>query len=44
MHVEEAYATRYFSIILIHLKVEVVQISDFLVHGKSCRFKKLFST
>ena len=34
MHVEEAYATWHFSIILISLRVEVAQISDFLVHVK----------
>ena len=34
MHVEEVYATRHFSIILISLRVEVAQISDFLVHAK----------
>ena len=34
MHVEEAYATWHFSIILISLRVEVAQISDFLVHAK----------
>ena len=34
MHVEDAYATWYFSIILISLRVEVEQISDFLVHAK----------
>ena len=33
MHVEEAYPTWHFSIILISLKVEVAQISDFLVHA-----------
>ena len=33
MHVEEAFATWHFSIILISLRVEVAQISDFLVHG-----------
>ena len=42
MRVEEAYATWYFSIILISLKVELAQISDSLVHAKSCRFEKLF--
>ena len=44
MHVEEAYATGHFSIILISLRVEVARISDFLVHAKSCRFEKFFST
>ena len=34
MRVEEAYATWHFSIILITLRVEVAQISDFLVHAK----------
>ena len=34
MHVEEAYATWHFSIISISLRVEVAQISDFLVHAK----------
>ena len=34
MHVKEAYATWHFSIILISLRVEVVQVSDFLVHAK----------
>ena len=34
MHVEGAYATWHFSIILINLKKEVTQISDFLVHAK----------
>ena len=34
MHVEMAYATWHFSIILISLRVEEVQISDFLVHAK----------
>ena len=33
MHVEEAYATWHFSIILSSLRVEVAQISDFLVHA-----------
>ena len=43
MQVEEAYATWYFSIILISFKVdEVEQISDFLVHAKILRFEKLF--
>ena len=32
--VEEAYAIWHFSIILISLRVEVAQISDFLVHAK----------
>ena len=34
MHVEEAYSIWYFNIILISLKVEVAQISDFVVHAK----------
>ena len=34
MHVEEAYATLHFCIILISLRVEMGQISDFLVHAK----------
>ena len=34
LHMEEAYATWNFSIILISLRVEVAQISDFLVHAK----------
>ena len=34
MKVEEAYATWYFSIILISLRVKVEKISDFLVHAK----------
>ena len=34
MHVEEAYVTLHFSIILISLRVEMAQISDFLVHAK----------
>ena len=42
MQVEEAYATCYFSIILIRLKVEVVQILDFLVHAKSLPLWKAF--
>ena len=33
MHVEEAYATEHFRIILISLR-EVAQYSDFLVHAK----------
>ena len=31
---EEAYAIWHFSIVLISLRVEVAQISDFLVHAK----------
>ena len=34
MHVEEAYATWHYIIILFSLKAEVAQISDFLVHAK----------
>ena len=34
MHVEEACVTWHFSIILINLRVEVAQISDFLPHAK----------
>ena len=34
MLVAEACAARQFSIILISLRVEVAQISDFLVHAK----------
>ena len=34
MHVEEAFATWHFSIILISLRVEVALITDFLVHAK----------
>ena len=34
MHVEEACATWNFSIILISLRVEVAQISDFLLQAK----------
>ena len=34
MYAEEACATWHFSIILISLRVEVAQISDFLVHAK----------
>ena len=34
MHVEEACATWHFSIILISLRVEVAQISDFLLHAE----------
>ena len=33
MYVWEAYVTWHFSIILISLRVEVAQISDFLVHA-----------
>ena len=34
MHVEEAFATWHFSIILISLRVEVALITDFLVQAK----------
>ena len=34
MHVEEACATWHFSIILISLRVEVAQVSGFLLHAK----------
>ena len=34
MHVEEAFATWHFSIILISLRVEVALITDFLVHAR----------
>ena len=42
MHVEEAYATWHFSIILISLRVEVAQISDFLLHVKILPLRKAF--
>ena len=42
MHVEETYATWHFSIILISLKVEVAQISDFLVLAKILPLWKAF--
>ena len=35
MHVEEANAAWHFSIILINLRVEVTQITGFLVHAKT---------
>ena len=41
-HVEEAYATWHFSIILISLRVEVAQISEFLVHAKIVPLCKAF--
>ena len=44
MHVEEAFATWHFSIILISLKVEVALMTDFLVHAKIWRFEKPFLT
>ena len=34
MHVEKSHAIRHFSIILISLRVEVAQSSDFLGHAK----------
>ena len=34
MHVVAAYATWHFSMILISLRVEVAQYSDFLLHAK----------
>ena len=40
MHVEEAYTTWHFSIILISLRVEMAQISDFLVHDKILPLRK----
>ena len=42
MHVEEGYAAWHFSIILISLKVEVAQISIFLVHAKILLLWKAF--
>ena len=42
MHVEEAYATWHFSIILISLRVEVAQVSDFLVHAITLPLRKAF--
>ena len=42
MHVEEAYATWHFSIILISLRVEVAQISDYLLHAKNLLLLKAF--
>ena len=42
MHVEEAYATRHFSIILISLRVEVTQILDYLLHAKILPLLKAF--
>ena len=44
MHVEEAWATGHFSIILISLRVEVAHISDFLVHAKILPLLKAFLT
>ena len=42
MHVEEAYATWRISIILISLRIEVVQILDFLVHAKILPLSRAF--
>ena len=42
MHEEEAYATWHFSIILISLRVEVAQISDFLVRANLAALKSFF--
>ena len=42
MHVEEAYATWYFSIILISFRVEVEQLSNILVHAKIMPLSKSF--
>ena len=42
MHVEKAYATWHLSIILISLRIEVAQISDFLVHAKILPLRKCF--
>ena len=42
MNVEEAYATWHFSIILISLRVEVAQISDYLVYAKILPLCKAF--
>ena len=42
MHVEEAYATWHFSIILISLRVEVAQISYFLLRAKILPLWKAF--
>ena len=44
MHVEGAFATWHFDIILISLRVAVALITDFLVLLKSCRFEKPFLT
>ena len=44
MHVEEAYATWDFSIVLISMRVEVVQILDFLVLAKILQLCKAFFT
>ena len=42
MHVEEAYATWHFCIILISLRVEVAQILDYLLHAKILPSLKAF--
>ena len=42
MHVEEVYATWHFSIILISLRVEVAQISDYLLRAKILPLLKAF--
>ena len=42
MHEEEACATWHFNIILISLRVEVAQISDFLLHAKILPLGKAF--
>ena len=42
MYVKKAYATWHFIIILISLRVEVAQISDFLVHAKILPLWKAF--
>ena len=42
MHMEEAYATSHFSIILISLGVEMAQVSDFLVHAEILPLGKVF--
>ena len=42
MHKKEACAARQFSIILISLRVEVPQISDFLAHAKILPLWKAF--
>ena len=42
MHVEEAYATWHFSIILGTVRAEVAQILDFLIHAKILPLRKAF--
>ena len=42
MHVEEDYAPWHFSIILTSLRIEVAQISDFLVQAKILAVLKSF--